>query len=97
MAQNKNTSTNKEFQEALKRLNEDQREAVNEIDGPYLLLAGPGTGKTHVLAARVGQILQQTDIHAENILCLTFTDAAVHAMRKRLLSTADAKKKWDEH
>ena len=48
-------------------------------------MAGPGTGKTHILAARIGQILLSTDTAAQNILCLTFTDAGVRAMRERLL------------
>ncbi len=73
------------FERELARLNTAQREAVEHIEGPVLVLAGPGTGKTHVLAARIGRILQETDAQASNILCLTFTDAGVHAMRERLL------------
>ncbi|MBK8703552.1 MAG: ATP-dependent helicase [Saprospiraceae bacterium] len=73
------------FERELARLNPAQREAVTHIEGPVLVLAGPGTGKTHVLAARIGRILQETDAQAANILCLTFTDAGVHAMRERLL------------
>ncbi|MBL7794817.1 MAG: ATP-dependent helicase, partial [Saprospiraceae bacterium] len=73
------------FERELARLNPAQREAVTHIEGPVLVLAGPGTGKTHVLAARIGQILKETDAQASNILCLTFTDAGVHAMRERLL------------
>ena len=78
-------SKNNPFQKALEALNEKQREAVNKLDGPMILLAGPGTGKTHVLAARVGQILKSTDTGAEHILCLTYTDAGAYAMRSRLL------------
>lgn len=76
---------NEAFREALNGLNEQQRRAVELIDGPALVIAGPGTGKTHILSSRVGQILLETDAQAQNILCLTFTDAAVQAMRKRLL------------
>ncbi|MBK6947296.1 MAG: ATP-dependent helicase [Haliscomenobacter sp.] len=50
-----------------------------------LVIAGPGTGKTQILAARIGRILLETDTLPENILCLTFTDAGVLAMRDRLL------------
>lgn len=75
----------KAFEEILRQLNPAQLEAVNTIDGPVLTIAGPGTGKTHILSARIGQILLQTDTQAGNILCLTFTDAGVHAMRNRLL------------
>ncbi len=74
------------FAKLLKNLNPAQRQAVEQIEGPVLVVAGPGTGKTHMLTARIGQILQQTDALPENILCLTFTDAAAYTMRKRLLS-----------
>ncbi|MEM9928191.1 MAG: ATP-dependent DNA helicase [Bacteroidota bacterium] len=73
------------FQQELARLNPAQREAVEHIEGPVLVIAGPGTGKTHILASRIGHILLETDTAAQNILCLTFTDAGVRAMRQRLL------------
>ncbi|MEM9525750.1 MAG: ATP-dependent DNA helicase [Bacteroidota bacterium] len=73
------------FQTELDRLNPAQRAAVEKIDGPVMVLAGPGTGKTHLLAARIGNILLETDTGAHNILCLTFTEAGVKAMRERLL------------
>ena len=47
---------NENFQKALSRLNENQLKAVNHIDGPVLVIAGPGTGKTQILAARIGKI-----------------------------------------
>lgn len=77
---------NKAFKTALETLNAKQLEAVQQIDGPVLVLAGPGTGKTQILASRVGYILQQTDTNPENILCLTYTDAGTVAMRERLVS-----------
>ncbi len=77
---------NEAFLEALEHLNDAQKQAVNHIEGPVMVIAGPGTGKTHILAARIGRILMETDSLAQNILCLTFTDAGVHAMRERLLS-----------
>src|SRR4029078_166829 len=73
------------FREEYERLNEKQRLAVNTIDGPVMVIAGPGTGKTQILASRIGKILLDTDALPENILCLTYTDAGVVAMRKRLL------------
>ncbi len=76
---------NELFQSELKRLNAAQREAVEQIEGPVLVIAGPGTGKTHILAMRIGNILTKTDAAAHNILCLTFTDAGVKAMSQRLL------------
>lgn len=78
-------SNNASFQTELDRLNPAQRAAVERIDGPVMVLAGPGTGKTHLLAARIGNILTETDTGAHNILCLTFTEAGVKAMRERLL------------
>ena len=72
------------FAEVYVQLNEQQRNAVDTLDGPVMVIAGPGTGKTQILAARIGKILLETDALPENILCLTYTDAGVVAMRKRL-------------
>ena len=76
---------NKKFQAILDGLNDAQQQAVGAVDGPVMVIAGPGTGKTQILAARVGNILRSTDTFPENILCLTFTEAATVAMRNRLL------------
>ncbi len=79
-------STNKgEFEIALNQLNEKQKQAVTDFDGPMMVIAGPGTGKTQLLAVRIGYILKNTDIQAHNILALTYTDAGTIAMRQRLL------------
>src|SRR5579872_5972242 len=67
-------------------LNPEQKLAVDTIDGPVLVIAGPGTGKTQILGARIGKILLETDTDPGNILCLTYTDAGAIAMRRRLLS-----------
>lgn len=77
---------NKNYEEAYQTLNAAQKQAVQAIEGPVMVVAGPGTGKTQLLAARIGYILKSTDVKAHNILCMTFTDAGVLAMRKRLLS-----------
>lgn len=73
-----------EFESRYKQLNEDQRMAVDTIDGPVMVIAGPGTGKTELLGMRAANILRQTDVLPENILCLTFTDSGAAAMRERL-------------
>lgn len=73
------------FQKEYDKLNAHQRSAVDTIEGPVMVIAGPGTGKTQILAARIGKILLDTDIHPDNILCLTYTDAGAIAMRRRLL------------
>jgi len=65
-------------------LNANQKQAVDSIDGPILVVAGPGTGKTQLLTLRIANILRRTDVLPENILCLTFTDSAAHTMRERL-------------
>ncbi|MDE3182819.1 MAG: ATP-dependent helicase [Bacteroidota bacterium] len=75
----------KKFNEEYQKLNEEQKKAVDTIEGPVMVIAGPGTGKTQILAARIGKILMQPDSFPENILCLTYTDAGAIAMRKRLL------------
>ena len=74
----------KKYGEEYQKLNEAQRSAVDAIEGPVMVIAGPGTGKTQILAARIGKILLDTDALPENILCLTYTDAGTIAMRRRL-------------
>lgn len=76
----------KSFGEAYKQLNAAQRQAVDTIDGPVMVVAGPGTGKTQLLSMRVANILRQTDALPGNILCLTFTESGAMAMRQRLVS-----------
>jgi len=66
------------------RLNNAQKEAVDSIEGPVMVVAGPGTGKTQILTLRIANILQKTDTPANGILALTFTESAVFSMRKRL-------------
>ena len=74
------------FNQIYKGLNTQQRIAVDTIEGTVMVLAGPGTGKTQILSARIGKILLETDALPNNILCLTYTEAGVVAMRNRLLS-----------
>lgn len=74
------------FQEEYSRLNIEQKKAVDTIEGPVMVNAGPGTGKTQILTLRIGNILKQTDVGPENILALTFTNSGVYAMRERLRS-----------
>ncbi|MBX4198717.1 ATP-dependent helicase [Candidatus Parcubacteria bacterium] len=73
------------FKTAYKSLNKAQKEAVDAIEGPVMVIAGPGTGKTQVLTLRIANILTKTDTPADGILCLTFTNSGVKAMRERLL------------
>ena len=73
-----------EFEKRYKALNANQKKAVDTLDGPVMVVAGPGTGKTELLGVRVANILQKTDVLPQNILCLTFTDSGTVAMRERL-------------
>ncbi|MEK7135266.1 MAG: ATP-dependent DNA helicase [Patescibacteria group bacterium] len=73
-----------QFEKLYKGLNKAQKEAVDTIEGPVMVIAGPGTGKTQVIALRIGNILQKTDTPADGVLCLTFTNSGVSAMKKRL-------------
>jgi len=73
------------FNALYSKLNTEQKRAVDAIDGPVMVVAGPGTGKTTILALRIANILLKTDSKPENILALTFTNSGVHAMRKKLI------------
>lgn len=73
------------YSTAYQQLNPAQRQAVDTIEGPVMVMAGPGTGKTQVLATRIANILMQTDVLPTNILALTFTDAAAKNMRDRVV------------
>lgn len=72
------------FDRSYSQLNDKQKEAVDSIYGPLLVIAGPGTGKTELLSLRVANILNKTDVNEDNILCLTFSDSAAREMRSRL-------------
>ncbi|MHB1162962.1 MAG: ATP-dependent helicase [Minisyncoccota bacterium] len=75
------------FQTAYAKLNAKQKEAVDTIYGPVMVVAGPGTGKTQMLALRIGNILlQSTGTKPDEVLALTFTESAVATLRTRLAS-----------
>lgn len=82
------------FDQAYEALNAGQKEAVDSIEGPVLVVAGPGTGKTQLLSMRAANILKLTDAEPSNVLCLTFTNKAALNMRERLqkLAGPDARK-----
>lgn len=73
------------FNDAYLSLNTAQKTAVDTIEGPVMVIAGPGTGKTQILTLRIANILLKTDTKPENILALTFTESGATAMRERLL------------
>ncbi len=76
------------MEKILDQLNEAQREAVEQIDGPMLILAGAGSGKTKTITARVAYLIQN-GIPPSSILTLTFTNKAAAEMRQRALSLID--------
>jgi len=72
------------FEERYKTLNAEQKRAVDAIEGPVMVIAGPGTGKTTILTMRMANILKRTDTPAHGILAITYTSAGVKAMRESL-------------
>ncbi len=73
-----------DFKEAYKQLNPEQKKAVDAIEGPVMVVAGPGTGKTQILVLRIANILLKTDTPASGILALTFTEAGAKEMKRRV-------------
>lgn len=74
----------------LDELNESQREAAQHIDGPLLILAGAGSGKTKTLTTRLAYLIGEVGIDAINTLTLTFTNKAASEMRQRALNLIDS-------
>ena len=73
------------FSRRYAQLNKKQREAVDAISGPVMVIAGPGTGKTSLLTLRIANILRKTDTPPDAILALTFTESGAYSMRRKLV------------
>ena len=70
--------------EYLKNLNKDQKEAVTYLDGPLLIVAGAGSGKTKVLTTRIANIIKEKKAYPNQILAVTFTNKAAKEMQIRV-------------
>ena len=71
-------------QNYLDHLNKNQKEAITDLDGPCLIVAGAGSGKTRVLTSRVVHIIKEKKAWPNQILCVTFTNKAAREMQNRI-------------
>src|SRR5579871_1381811 len=74
----------------LSHFSPSQRQVVEAVDGPFSVLAGPGSGKTTVLAGRIGFLVETRRVPASSILAITFTTAAAATLRQRLVGVLGA-------
>lgn len=81
---NGNLKYDTKFKKSYDFLNSEQKQVVDKIEGALMVVAGPGAGKTQVMSLRAANILRQTDVMPDSILCLTFTDSATQNLQKRL-------------
>lgn len=85
------TDYSKKFDHEYQQLNDEQKEAVDTIYGPVMVVAGPGTGKTQILALRIAHLLRSdAQIAPQNVLCLTYTEEGKKNMRDRLFQLIGA-------
>ena len=78
----------------LEGLNKDQRSAVEKVEGPVIVFAGAGTGKTKTLTTRIAYMITEKDIDPKNILAITFTKKATNEMRERVIKLSGVNAKY---
>ena len=78
----------------LKNLNEPQKEAVLHLDGPLLIVAGAGSGKTKVLTSRIANIIKEKKAFPNQILAVTFTNKAAKEMQNRVSNILGSAAIW---